>query len=224
MIDFNGIDYLGIDRIVKRGSAEFIVRNERFVFVRDAVSGVLFLCGEVCDDDFALIDGYIDKERDALMVDSEELYKKVFKRYGFEDKLECYQVAYYGDVPKIDTELDVRVAEEADIPLIVRNYHLVGEDEIVKIVGRRALYLGFLDGEPVGFAGEHLEGSMGLLYVFPEFRRRGFGEALEKVCIAKTIEKGFLPFGQVEKNNVASLNLQKKLGFKISENLIFWMW
>lgn len=224
MIDFNGIDYLGIDRIVKRGSAEFIVKNDRFVLVRDAVSGVLFLCGEVRDDDFALIDGQIDKERDALMVDSEELYKKVFKRYAFEDKLSCYQVAYYGDTPKIDTKLEIRCAERSDIPLIVRSYHLVGEDEIVKIVGRRALYLGFLDGEPVGFAGEHLEGSMGLLYVFPQFRRRGFGETLEKVCIAKTIEKGFLPFGQVEKNNVASLNLQKKLGFKTSENLIFWMW
>ena len=175
MIDFNGIDYLGIDRIVKRGSAEFIVRNERFVFVRDAVSGVLFLCGEVRDDDFALIDGHLDKERDALMVDSEELFKKVFARYGFEDKLECYQVAYYGDAPKLDAKIDVREAEKSDIPLIVENYHLVGEDEIAKIVGRRALFLGFLDGEPVGFAGEHLEGSMGLLYVLPEFRRRGFG-------------------------------------------------
>ena len=224
MLDFTDIDHLGIDRIVKRGSAEFIVKNDRFVFVRDTVSGVLFLCGEVRDDDFSLIDGHINKERDALMVDSEELYKKVFKRYGFEDKLECYQVAYYGDAPKIDTELYVRVAEDSDIPLIVRNYHLVGEDEIVKIVGRRALYLGFLGGEPVGFAGEHLEGSMGLLYVFPKFRQRGFGEALEKVCIAKTLEKGFVPFGQVEKDNAASLNLQKKLGFKISENLIFWMW
>ena len=224
MIDFNGIDYLGIDRIVKRGSAEFIERNERFVFVRDTVSGVLFLCGEVRDDDFALIDGHLDRERDALMVDSEELFKKVFARYGFEDKLECYQVAYYGDAPKLDAKINVRAAEKSDIPLIVRNYHLVGEDEIAKIVVRRALYLGFSGGEPVGFVGEHLEGSMGLLYVFPKFRRRGFGEALEKFCIAKTIKKGFVPFGQVEKDNIASLALQKKLGFTVSGKRIFWMW
>ena len=224
MIDFNGIDYLGIDRIVKRGSAEFIERNERFVFVRDTVSGVFFLCGKVRDDDFSLVDGYIDKERDALMVDSEELFKKVFARYGFEDKLECYQVAYYGDAPKLDAKIDVRAAEKSDIPLIVENYHLVGEDEIAKIVGRRALFLGFLDGEPVGFVGEHLEGSMGLLYVLPEFRRRGFGEALEKFCIAKTIENGFVPFGQVEKDNFASLALQRKLGFTVSGKRIFWMW
>ena len=224
MIDFNGIDYLGIDRIVKRGSAEFIVQNDRFVLVRDTVSGVFFLCGEVRDDDFALIDGHLDRERDALMVDSEELFKKVFARYGFEDKLECYQVAYYGDAPKLDAKIDVREAEKSDIPLIVENYHLVGEDEIAKIVGRRALYLGFYDGEPVGFVGEHLEGSMGLLYVLPKFRRRGFGEALEKFCIAKTIEKGFVPFGQVEKDNEASLALQKKLGFTVSGKRIFWMW
>lgn len=223
-MNFDSIEYLGIDRIVKRGSAEFIAKNEKFVFVRDKISGVLFLCGEVGEGDFSLIDRHVDAERDALMVDSQELLGRVFERYGFSEKLECFQVAYYGDAPKIDTNLEIRCAERSDIPLITESYHLVGETEIAKIVDTRALFLGFFDGEPVGFAGEHLEGSMGLLYIFPKFRRRGFGEALEKFCIAKTIEKGFVPFGQVEKNNLPSLNLQKKLGFTISERCIYWMW
>ena len=37
-------------------------------------------------------------------------------------------------------------------------------------------------------------------------------------------KKGFIPFGQVEKDNGASLHLQKKIGMVCSENLITWMW
>lgn len=51
-----------------------------------------------------------------------------------------------------------------------------------------------------------------MLYIFPEFRRKGFATVLEKIYIAKTIEKGFIPFGQVEKDNKESLELQVYIG------------
>ncbi|MBR6008742.1 MAG: GNAT family N-acetyltransferase, partial [Clostridia bacterium] len=79
-------------------------------------------------------------------------------------------------------------------------------------------------GRLVGFIGEHLEGSMGILYVFPEYRRRGFGAALQARLMARTIKQGYIPFGQVEKTNTASLLMQKKLGMTQSDRLIVWMW
>ena len=86
------------------------------------------------------------------------------------------------------------------------------------------MLLGY-DGERlIGFMGEHLEGSMGLLYVFPEYRHKGFGAALQRHLMARTMEEGFVPFGQVEKDNLASLRLQEKLGMTQSERLIVWMW
>ena len=84
--------------------------------------------------------------------------------------------------------------------------------------------LGYDQEHLVGFIGEHLEGSMGILYVFPEYRRRGFGTALERCLIARTLEKGLIPFGQVEKDNRNSLRLQEKLGMTCSDDLIVWMW
>ncbi len=42
--------------------------------------------------------------------------------------------------------------------------------------------------------------------------------------MARTMEDGFVPFGQVEKDNLASLRLQAKLGMTQSERLIVWMW
>ena len=62
------------------------------------------------------------------------------------------------------------------------------------------------------------------MYVFPEFRRRGYASVLEKRYIAETMRKGFIPFGQVEIHNAASLKLQEKIGMTQSENTICWMW
>lgn len=62
------------------------------------------------------------------------------------------------------------------------------------------------------------------LYVFPEYRHRGFGSALQMHYIVKTMENGYVPFGQVEKGNRNSLKLQQKIGMTRSDNLIVWMW
>ena len=86
------------------------------------------------------------------------------------------------------------------------------------------MLLGYNQDHWIGFIGEHLEGSMGLLYVFPEYRRRGYGAALQRHLISKTLEEGYIPFGQVEKDNHASLRLQKKIGMTQSDNLTVWMW
>ena len=150
--------------------------------------------------------------------------ERAFEKYGFSDRLMCYQVAYYGKKPPIDTLLSVRTAEEQDLPVLIENYHMISPEELKTVVARRSVLLGYDHDNLVGFIGEHLEGSMGLLYVFPEYRRRGFGAALQKHYIAKTMEEGFIPFGQVEKQNHASLQLQKKLGMTQSERLITWMW
>ena len=106
---------------------------------------------------------------------------------------------------------------------------LLGFDRVLrrgtgKVVERGSILLGYHRERLIGFIGEHLEGSMGLLYVFPEFRRQGFGSALEKICISETLKKSFIPFGQVEKDNQASLALQKRIGMTVSDRLLCWMW
>ena len=80
------------------------------------------------------------------------------------------------------------------------------------------------EGNLVGFIGEHLEGSMGMLYIYPEHRRQGYAEALEKIGFAKNLEKGLIPFGQVETDNLPSYELQKKMGLTQADKLVYWTW
>ncbi|MCR5783527.1 MAG: GNAT family N-acetyltransferase [Clostridia bacterium] len=223
-MNIDGIDYLGLDRVLKRGSGEIVADTDQALLVRDSVSGAYLLA---CTDNvtgLALLDRHVGSDCGLLMVSDHALGITAFERYGFSDKIECYQVAYYGEKPSVDGRLTVREADEHDLPMLTGNYGMVSPEELEKLVGRKSVLLGY-DGESlIGFIGEHLEGSMGLLHVFPEYRRRGFGAALQKHLMARTMEKGYVPFGQVEKGNLGSLELQKKLGMTQSDNLIVWMW
>lgn len=223
-MDISGIDYLGIDRVLRRGSGEIVAETDDALLVRDRVSGAYFLA---CEDEAAgrsMLDRHIGPECDQLVVKGRSLGRAAFERFGFTEKFECYQVAYYGEKPSCEIGLSIRIADEGDLPMLIENYKRLSPEELEEVVKRKSVLLGYHEGRLVGFIGEHLEGSMGLLYVFPEYRKMGFGTALQTHMIIKTMEEGYIPFGQVEKDNRASLALQKKLGMTVSEHIIVWMW
>lgn len=223
-MDINGIECLGLDRVLKRGSGEILIRREDALLIRDRVSGAYLLA---CDDvsvGLSLLDRPDVRDCSLLMTSCEAVGQAAFERYGFAGKLVCYQVAFYGEKPSVDAGLTVRTAEERDLAMLTETYRLISPEEMEQVVRRRSVLLGYSAGRLVGFIGEHLEGSMGLLYVFPEYRRRGFGAALQTHLMARTMDAGFIPFGQVEKDNHASLRLQEKLGMTRSDHLIVWMW
>lgn len=223
-MDISGIDYLGLDRVMRRGSGEIIAERDDALLIRDRVSGAYLLA---CDDAAAglsLLDRYIGPDCRLLMVPDADIAGSVYDRCGLTHKLECYQVAYYGDPPACDSGLTFRTADAGDLPLLTGHYHMIAPEELKAVVERRSLLLGYEGDHLVGFVGEHLEGSMGLLYVFPAYRHRDCGAALQKRLIALTAARGYIPFGQVEKENLASLRLQEKLGMTRSDRIIVWMW
>lgn len=223
-MDITGIEYLGLDRVLKRGTGEVIEEHDHALFIRDSVSGAFLLACRDAALGAAILERHVDENCHSLMVSDYALGKAAYERYGFADLLECYQVACYGEPPAQTGGLIIRNGEEEDIPFLTEHYEYLDADEMRQIVQNRRILIGLEAGERVGFIGEHLEGSMGLLRILPQFRRRGYAEALEKALIAKTLQEGFVPFGQVEKSNQASLGLQRKLGMSVSQGLICWMW
>lgn len=223
-MDISGIDYLGLERVLRRGSGEIIADRDDALFIRDRISKAYFLACENAESGIELLERYITQDCNLLTVSDYSAGITAFERFGFSEKLECYQVAYFGNKPALSTELTVRTADEHDLEMLMENYQLISPEELQSIVRRKGILLGYNHDRLIGFIGEHLEGSMGILYVFPEYRRRGFGAALQSHLIVKTMEKGYIPFGQVEKENLSSLSLQKKIGMTQSDHLIVWMW
>jgi hypothetical protein len=94
------------------------------------------------------------------MVSNYSLGNAAFERFGFSEKLECFQVAYYGKKPSCTSELNIRTAEEHDLAIFIENYHLVNPEELEKLVRRTNILPGYYQDHLVGFIGEYLEESI----------------------------------------------------------------
>ncbi|SFU77086.1 GNAT family N-acetyltransferase [Butyrivibrio sp. M55] len=224
-MDLTTIENLNIDRVIRRGTAQIIERAEDVILLKDTESKALMLA---CDDvakGIEILERNNGEEKPLIMISNAELGRKAAEKFGYEGVMECYQMAYLlKELPTADDVLEYRIATMENFPLISQEYKLVSEDELKELIERENIIMGYENGEAVGFIGEHMEGSIGLLQVLEKHRRKGYGISLEKEMIRRTIAKGYVPFGQVVVDNTASLELQKKLGLTKSEGTIFWMW
>ncbi len=79
------------------------------------------------------------------------------------------------------------------------------------------LVLGAFEGdELVGFVGEHDEGSIGMLEVFPGHRDKGWGRALEATKINEFVARNEVPWLEVYPYSKTSLKLQRDLGLTVT--------
>ena len=61
-MDISGIDYLGIDRVIKRGSGEIIIQTEKALLVKDTVSEAYMLACEETEIAMTLFDRYLKED------------------------------------------------------------------------------------------------------------------------------------------------------------------
>ena len=135
---------------------------------------------------------------------------------------ECWQSAYTKTTPMEETLADIRRLDRRFLKRIADNYELADEGEIAALLDAGVIYGAFAGGELAGFIGRHEEGSVGLLFVFPEFRRMGIAEALERNYVNRELSEGNVAYGQIVVGNTPSRQLQEKLGMDFSDKFICW--
>ncbi|MCM1185949.1 MAG: GNAT family N-acetyltransferase [Lachnoclostridium sp.] len=109
-----------------------------------------------------------------------------------------------------------------DKAYVAANYH-DNEDYIVNRIGAKALYGAYVEDKLVGFVGIHNDGSTGILFVEPDYRGRGIGQALESYIINRQLEMGHTPYGHVIVGNENSVRVQEHLGLYLSKDTIWWL-
>lgn len=135
---------------------------------------------------------------------------------------ECWQSAYTKTTPMEETLADIRRLDRRFLKRIADNYELADEEGIAALLDAGVIYGAFAGGELAGFIGKHEEGSVGLLFVFPEFRRMGIAEALERNYVNRELAEGNVAYGQIFVGNTPSRQLQEKLGMDFSDKFICW--
>lgn len=142
---------------------------------------------------------------------------------GLKEESRCYQAAYFRGEP-LPVRADVRPLDMGYFQAVLDGYSLFHDPEYVEDRLKAGVVFGaFVDGRLAGFVGEHHEGSMGMLEVFPPYRGRGLGLALESFQINRYLSEGRVPFDQVIVGNEKSMGLQKKVGMELSKDTMSWL-
>ncbi|MBD5133587.1 MAG: GNAT family N-acetyltransferase [Clostridiales bacterium] len=155
----------------------------------------------------------------------ETLYAGILKeRFGFGGMNPCWQFGWLHPAPPPMPELDaeIRQLEASHLATVCANYQMEDEEYLGWLIDHGELYGAFDGGALMAFAGCHAEGSMGLLEVLPQYRRRGLATLLQSHMIRRELSRGHVPYGQVFDGNEPSLALQRSIGMTRSMGQLYW--
>lgn len=146
------------------------------------------------------------------------------RRFGFTGEQSCTQWVYpHREPPKVDGTFDIRPLLRKDVELAASHYHNE-VDFFRRCVAEKRIWGLYENGVLAGFIGMHDQGSMGMLEVLPEFRRKGYGCALEAYLIELHLRRGWVPYCHVVDGNEASLALQRHLGLSCAAAPAIWVY
>lgn len=176
-----------------------------------------------------------DERIECIAIHQREMVPFMEKYFQLKEDMECLQGAYtrreklpvrglYGPDGRGEDGFAIRTLTEEYIPFVAEHYSEIGTSEYVsERIRHGAVYGAFYDEKIVGFIANHEEGSIGMLYVLPEYRKRHVAMALETYCMNLAVERGEIPYGQVVLGNEASIRLQEKMGICFAKGTVVWM-
>lgn len=223
------LDYLNHDRLlhidmiepILRGHGEILFASPRGVLLHERNSSSYLLSADSVEVEALMLPMF--RPTGYLAVHHDYEVPSARQRFGLNTFMSCYQVIY----PICDTPIwgDVRVLDASFAAQFHARYHLSEGEEWARSLLSAGRVLGqFVDGRLAGFIGSHPEGAVGMLEVFPEYRRQGIGQNLIRAMAHRWQEKGCTAFAQVDFQNAKSLALQQKLGAARSETMLHWLW
>ena len=210
--------------------ANFVLSNGGEILYAEEDGLLAYFCG------IHLIFGTSGKglEKALSLVDKAECFvcsssaegDAVNEKFGFKMKKPCYQILYrkpFGVQIPQDTIVKELPPTDENIDLVTATYTLgFPRADIKRLMTNYAFYATYTGGELSGYIGRHDEGSIGLLEVFPKFRRMGLGAFLVDYSVLKLTQKGEIAYCNIETTNEKSLKMHLKMNFIPSANLVYW--
>lgn len=220
---------LNVDMIqcIKKQKYRIIKLNDKGVLIssKDNLIAMLSVI------DINIIEEFINEipKEAKIIVAHQKFYISYLKeKFNVVDEMVCYQSVYMKDKPFIieNNEIEIMTLDETYSEYVYNNYSSKDTADVDYIKNRiktNTMLGAFIDKKLVGFIGTHEEGSIGILEVLPQYRKKGIGGMLQKYATNLALAQDRIPYGQVKINNENSIKLQKKLGFEISNDTVNWL-
>lgn len=213
--------HIGILEPLRLGKAELLAAEEHGVLIL-LEDGRYMLSADslkAAEDMLSPILGKIQQ----IVVCREGLTRALCEKYGWVVDCPCVQAVYDKKEP-LPLECDIRPLGMEYFDTVLQHYSLFQDPQYVEDrINSGVIFGAFVEGGLAGFIGEHQSGSMGMLEIFPEFRRRGLTVQLESYQINRYLAQGRVPYDQVVLGNDKSMGLQRKLGMTFSRDTVNWL-
>ena len=218
-----------IKECVVKGKARVEYASEKGVLIAEKDSDIyMFACeDEKCGEEilFCLPKEKLAEKSCLIVSHGIPSALAVRKKYPLKSETPCYQVVYEKAFweSEMESELNYHFSTDDEIEEIIKVYDRESPQNLRDLHRRKQIISAYnQSGEWVGFIGRHPEGSMGLLLIFPEYRRNGYAYLLEGHLIEEILKEGRLPYAHIVEDNEKSIALQKKLGFSFADEKIIW--
>lgn len=227
--------HMDMTELIARGQARIVCAKGANVCLQDMAGGTYFHTAEDVKTGCGMLEE-LGEDVKLLVLHQDFMVEPAKKRLGLSDVVACSQVVYtkreklpvsglYSADGRVRDGLPViRPLGPEHLETVVRHYDTVSDSAYIRErIEKGAMYGAFFGEELAGFVGIHVEGSIGMLCILPEYRGRKLGKALETYMINHCLERGFTPYGQVKTDNRISKLLQESLGMCFSRSRVYWL-
>ena len=205
-----------------RSTAEILYCEGGQVIARDVNVGTVMICCDGLDSGKKLLEK-LPEDCKLILHNCNEINDLLQEKYGFGKPDECYQSVYTQQTCLPIAHKDIRPFPISSLAYAVENYGKDSGEYLKERIEAKQFFAAYEGDQLVGFCGIHAGGSLGLLYVDPEFRRGSVGSSLASFLVNKALERGGIPYAHIRVANVASVKMQEKMGLYVGKKTVFWL-
>lgn len=219
------LHHMDMAELIFREKAELLYHDGEGTLLREQKGGTLMLSVKNREAGARILDRYLafGGEKPKLLTAKQAFMEALIAERLHMKVSTCdIQAVYTRREAPAGKPQDIRQLSAKHLEIVRQHYELADEAYLLDRLAGGAMFGIFVEDRLAGFIGEHTEGGMGMLTVFPAYRRRGLGTALERFLIQQTLQKGYTPFCHIVEGNEASMKLQEKLGLCMAREKVWW--
>lgn len=136
------------------------------------------------------------------------------QKYKREATLRCTTMVYQSR-KRLSSNHRIQPLALEDIDFVLKHYSnsSVSKEYLEDRIRKQFMFGASIDTRCAGFIGLHEEGSLGMLEVIAEFRRKGVGNSLVAFMVNHCLDRERIPYAQIVTGNQSSIIFHEKMGF-----------